>query len=239
MIKRIFSPNELDILPNTGIEAGKLRALLAAYGTNYDFCRFYISECAIIGGLNNDFIVCDFGKYDQSELDELADFFKFNGFTEIFCSRHLGEQFIKNYGFKGYGIYLMEFDEHNKAVLDPNVDNSPTLRNVYDILKTGFNIEFEPWYLDMSHRIRHGISCFRRLEGSVLSVQHNINGEVLLSQIVSLPEQRGRHITSKLILSVCAEYAPSKIFVLCESGLKGFYRKIGFKEHDKKFIISS
>ena len=238
MIKRIFSPNELDILPNTGIEAGKLRALLAAYGTKYDFCRFYTSENTIIGGLNNDFIVCDFGKYEESELDELAAFFKFSGFTEIFCSCHLGEPLIKKYGFNGHRIFLMNFDEHNKAVLDSRVDNSPTLREVYDILKTGFDIEFEPWYLDMSHRIRHGVSCFRRLEGSVLSVQHNINGEVLLSQIVSLPEKRGRHITSKLILSVCAEYAPSKIFVLCESGLKGFYQKIGFNKHDEKFIIS-
>ena len=90
MIRRVIAPEELAHLPQKGIEAQKIRALLLAYGTKYDFCRFYVSESVIICEMNGSFVVCEFDEVD--DISELADFFNFNGFSEIFCSEPLGKR---------------------------------------------------------------------------------------------------------------------------------------------------
>lgn len=118
------------------------------------------------------------------------------------------------------------------------VKNDPPLGEVYEVLKTAFDIEFEPWYLDMSHRIRHGVSSFRMLEGSVLAVQHNLNGEALLSQIATLPEARRHGNASRLILSVCAELAGSAVYLVCGDELKGFYERIGFRRERGAYCLN-
>ena len=41
MIARLDTAEQLSALPEKGIEAQKIRALLKAYGTSYDFCRFF------------------------------------------------------------------------------------------------------------------------------------------------------------------------------------------------------
>lgn len=235
MIRRVQPCGEAEFLsaiPKSGVEAGKLRSLLFSYGTTYDFCRFYYADNALIGVLNGDYILCSDGNVNVGELSE---FFMFNGFSEMFCSKETGEKLSEISGFSGHRILLMEF--FGKGIETYGIESAPPLDEVYRILKTGFNIEFEPWYLDMSHRTRHRVTEFRKLAGSVLAIQYNLNGEALLSQIVSLPEQRGKHITSKLILSVCRELALSRVFLLCENELKSFYEKLGFQITDEKYII--
>ena len=59
MIKRAFSNDELSKLPNKGIEAQKIRALLMAYGTKYDFCRFYYSECFVFCEMSGSYVVAE------------------------------------------------------------------------------------------------------------------------------------------------------------------------------------
>ena len=111
------------------------------------------------------------------------------------------------------------------------------LEEFYSILKTGFNIEFEPWYLDMSHRIRHGVTRTKRLGGSVLVIQHDLFGSALISQVATAPEYRGNGGASRLISAVCAELSESEVFVICEEELREFYEKNGFQKIGKKFII--
>lgn len=236
MIKRVLPCDEakfLSAIPKSGVEAGKLRSLFLSYGAAYDFCKFYSADNALLGCLNNDFILYA----DKADIGELAEFFAFSGFSEIFCSKETGEKLSEIPGFSGHKIFLMKFS--GESIESSVTENAPPLDEVYRILKTGFDIEFEPWYLDMSHRTRHGVTEFRRLDGSVLAVQYNLNGEALLSQIVSLPEQRGKHVTSRLILSVCRELVPSRVFVLCKKSLSGFYERLGFKITDEKYIIRS
>lgn len=225
MIRRALTESELNGLPNTGVEAQKIRALLVSYGLKYDFCRFYVGEwnagSAFLGGLNGSFVLSEIGKCDNNEL---AEFLIFSGFSEVFCSESAGE-LAANLPCRSQTVNVMRFEGVGVpcAVL-----TEPSLDNVYTILKTAFDIEYEPWYLDMSHRVRHGVTAFRMLNGSVLAIQHNINGEALLSQIATLPEKRGLGNARRLISAVCAELSDS-VYVICGDALLEFYNKLGFR----------
>lgn len=226
MIRRALTDTELDKLPKCGIEAQKIRALQLCYSFKYDFCRFYIGDfcagCAFLGGLNGSYVMSEIGECD---FEELAEFFSFGGFSEIFCSYAAGGRLAKRLQCCMQRVNVMRFE--GNAIPFVNETNPP-LDNVYSVLKTAFDIEYEPWYLDMSHRIRHGVAQFRMLNGSVLAIQHNINGEALLSQIATIPEKRGQGNARRLISAVCAELSKSMIYVMCEDMLLDFYRKSGF-----------
>lgn len=227
MIKRVRTDGELSGLPKHGIEAQKIRALQLCYGLKYDFCRFYVGEFsagrAFLGELNGDFVLSDSGECD---FEELAEFFAFGGFAGIFCSDTAGEHMARLLQCRLKKVNVMRF-EGSASPCRTEID--PPLDNVYDILKTAFDFEYEPWYLDMSHRIRHKVAGFRKLDGSVLAIQHNINGEALLSQVAAAPETRGRGNAGRLISAVCAELSDSAVYVVCEDKLLGFYNKLGFR----------
>lgn len=235
MIRRAVSEDELFRLPMRGVEAQKIRALLRAYGTKYDFCRFFVSDEFILCEMNGSFVVCELGKADT--VDELSDFFNFGGFSEIFCSTELGRRLQEHLYCIAKTVNLMRFRE--VAIGCAELEKSPSLGDVYGILKTAFEIDYEAWYADMSHRIRHNVAAARKLGDSALIIQHNLNGEALLSQIATMPGFRNRGNASRLISAVCAELFPSEIFVICEDDLTGFYRRIGFEPAGSKVVLTA
>ena len=238
MIKRAFSNDELSKLPNKGIEAQKIRALLLSYGTQYDFCRFFYSDCFVLGEMNGSYVVSEIVKeVSNSAIEELTDFFAFNGFTEIFCSESLGKRLSEFLHRSSKIVNLMHFNSITTYVSESYIDNNPPLEDVFNILKSVFDIDYETWYVDMSHRIRHNVAKVRKLNNSVLVVQYDINGEVLLSQIATSPEFQNKGNASMLIKAVCAELSDRDIFIICEDKLMPFYRKIGFDKISENSVI--
>lgn len=224
MTLRISSPEQLAALPEKGIEAQKIRALLAAYGTGYDFCRFYLhNKNSFLAEMGGSFVLC---AGNNADGEELAQFLDFNGCAELLCADDVGGKIISCLGAELSPVNVMRFEGEGVPC---EMECSPLLSDVYGIVGGVFGFEFEPWYLDMSHRVRHGVARCRKLEGSALVIQHEINGEALISQVATLPEQRGRGLSSRLLLSVCAELAGNDIFVICEDELISFYKKNGFE----------
>lgn len=214
------------------IEKQKILALAYCYGTKYDFCRFYKADNYVLCALNNSYILCGSG-----DIEELARFFSFSGYSEVFCSYKMGETLSNLLNCQNKKVNLMRFAGSGVACGD--MEHNVPLEEFFKILKTGFEIEFEPWYLDISHRIRHGVSQVRRLGNSVLVIQHDLNGSALLSQIATSPESRGKGSASRLILAVCAELLPSKAYLICEDHLTTFYNRIGFEVVQYKAVLLS
>lgn len=221
MIERIYTePN----LPKHGIVAQKIRALFQAYGTGYDFCKFYKQGRSVLAYLDGSLVLYADNRADYSEL---SDFIRLNGFTDFFCSAETANR-LSNYLTADYNSVLgMKFTGEPRTA---NITETDALSEVFGILSTGFEIEFEPWYLDMSHRIRHGVSRAFLLDNTAaLVVQHNINGEALLSQIAVVPSRRGQGCATKLIQAVCSELSPGECYVICERKMAEFYEKVGFR----------
>ncbi len=233
MIKRILCERELGALPLTGVEPQKIRALCRAYGFEYDFCRVYAQgERAFLSLLDGSAVLW---AAQGADFGELADFLRMNGFLELFCGGEAARELSARLGLAPRQALLMRFDGRAKEF---PVDYSPQLSDVYAIVGQAFGMEFEPWYLDLSHRIRHGVSTAALAGRSALVIQHRANGEALLSQVATDPRYTGQGSASKLILGVCAALSPDRVFVLCERRLEGFYARLGFTVQDVKYILN-
>lgn len=233
MITRIFFDSDFSALPEKGVEAQKIRALLLSYGTDYDFCRFFRqNESAFLAVLDGNAALCCGA---QTDFAELSCFLLMNGVSELFCSEAAADGLCSFAGLTRTDVNLMRFSGKGEPC---SFEHSPSLCEVYEILRTGFALPFEPWYLDMSHRVRHGVSRFALREGACLCVQHNIGGEALLSQVATLPELRGRKRATTLIKAVCAELSPCEVYVISGDSLVPFYEKAGFRFAEKKAVLT-
>ncbi len=234
MIARIFTIDELSLLPEKGIEAQKIRALFTAYGSDYDFCRFFRQGSSYISALDGSFVLCD---SPDADFDEIADFLLMSGFADIFCSEPAGSALADRLELKPHIVSLMRWDSSTETCPEPC--SSTPLSEVYSIIREGFDIEFEPWYLDMSHRVRHGVTrCFTSSDKAALVMQHNLNGEVLLSQVACRKAHRGQGIASQLVKAAAASLQPSEVYVICEDALVPFYKKCGFVPAGKNIILT-
>ncbi len=234
MIERIFGKDEVNGLPERGIEAGKIRALLDAYGTDYDFCRFFRQDGTYISALDGSFVLCAAA---DAYLDEIAQFLCLNGFAEVFCASDIGSILADKLSASCSEVNAMRFTGATLPIV--NYDNAPSLSDVYSIIREGFDIPFEAWYLDMSHRVRHGVSVCCTLEDkAALVIQHDICGEALISQVACRSAFRGQGHASSLVVSVASALSPSEVYVLCEDKLVSFYEKCGFVSAGRYAVIN-
>ena len=232
MKKQIYNAEEFSALPEKGIEAGKIRALYNAYGTKYPFCRFYRQGNCYISCLDGAFVVCG----EPQDAAELSQFLTVNGYTEIFCAEVTADRLSESLEAVSAEIFLMCF---SGGVIMAEPDFTPSLIDVYSIVSEGFDIPFEPWYLDMSHRVRHGVTrCAVLDDKTALVIQHDINGEALISQVACRKDSRGKGYALQLVTSVAASLAPSDVYVLCEDSLVSFYKKCGFEPVSVYCVLS-
>ena len=228
MTERIFAQEQLSALPEHGTAAQKIRALFLAYGGGYDFCRFFRQGDSYLAALDGSFIIC---AQPGADLRELAQFLTVHGFTGLFCDERTGEALAPMLCVRSETVNLMERTGGGSGKLPP--EKSPS--EVWQVIGSRFEIPFEPWYLDMSHRVRHDISrCFS--DGrAALVVQHELNGEALISQVSVLKEYEGQGFAGALVSRVCSALS-CRVQVLCEDRLRGFYEKCGFTLSPEKFI---
>ncbi len=224
-------------IPEKGAEALKIHSLFHSYGAGYDFCRFYCFNGGMLVALEKDYILYETGKLSDSDFEEIGGFLSFYGFKTLFCSERAGISLKKFLAGKYNPVNYMRF---NGSPLYEDINCDPNLSEVYAVLKTGFEIEYEHWYLDISHRVRHGVSmCCMLGKSAALVVQYNIKGEALLSQIAVIPEERGKGVGERFIRSVCGLPELRNVYAICENRTLGFYLHSGFIRQERKFIILS
>lgn len=229
MTERVFTAEQLSGLPEHGAAAQKIRALYAAYGGGYDFCRFFRQGSTFLAALDGSFVLCC---GSGTDWEELAGFLTMHGFTEIFCTEG-GAGFLGKYlPVQSNEVFLMSRDGSGSGAELPECAPSA----VWDIISSRFEIEFEPWYLDMSHRVRHGVTRCVSNGKAALVIQHELNGEALLSQVAVLPEHEHEGHARALINEVCHSLGGT-VQVLCEKSLTEFYKKCGFELSAEKYAV--
>lgn len=227
MIKQIFDVGGLD---ESRVTDGKAAALFRAYGGNTDFCRFYRQDDALlIASLDSDYVICNIG--GEPDFDELAAFVRINGFNSLLAEESVCGGLEKRLEAEFAHEALMEY--HGGHIPAPTEKNPP-LDSVYAILNVSFgDIPYEPWLLDTSHRIRHGVSDVYVLGKSTCTVLFDHGGYAFVTQVATAPEERGKGSAKRLLQSAAGERSlHAKTRLVCREAIIPFYEKCGFDRID-------
>lgn len=228
----------------------RVSALIKAYGTDQRFFNVWHQDFdTVIARLEGSFFVCE-GK--NTDFEELAFFLNFNPYFSRLSgkadvvekiSRFLTvEHEYRRCDFMTMPLKTAKSREKTLNKNDFEIDSSPKLKNVYDVIFESQSDEFriggfEPWYVDVSHRIRHGCARAYLLkdEGGprsacVVSAESDFAG--LISGVATIPQLRGRGFATAAVSRACCDLAQcGKQPVLeCLPSLAGFYGKLGFEK---------
>lgn len=137
---------------------------------------------------------------------------------------------------------IMKWNAH--LIEQTNRTISPNLHQVYSVLQAcsskAFQVpEFEPFYLDMSHRIRHGGATavgYEKEEKIIACAMTVAETEraAIIGAVAVLPEYQRKGIGTSVVQSLlhrCMAKHQKHIYVYCNSEQNvQFYRTIGFTD---------
>ena len=135
----------------------QIRSKAQAYGFHQSFAQFWTDGEAAYG--KTDGSVCIAGEI--TDADEARAFLSAVGTNEVVCSAENAEKLGLNITESGAILQKVL----RNGTVQPAEEISP--REIYAVLKAnGMVGEFEPFYLDLSHRMRHGAlrGCFGKWE---------------------------------------------------------------------------
>lgn len=233
MITKINCIDELDGYGKTDLYSVRIMSLASAYGTAYDFATFYRQICggkitAIISRLDGDITV----SCDNADLEEISEFVRIIGFASCLCGEKLSLDCSCTDGVVMSADKKCEF-----ALPGAVIDEYPKLMDIYNFDDYG-NTDFEAWYVDASHRIRHGaaaaytLSIGGRIAASAL-FSSIYNNNAVLTAVRTLPEFRRRGCGTALVSHMLCD-VKGTVFLMRENGRNEcFYSRMGFSNIGK------
>ena len=228
MIKLLEDSNILRSF--TDICGEKLKSLAISYGTAKPFCTFWQQ---IDGAGDITAVICKIGSavtvsLKNADRQELVDFLEFIGFDELICDETLGDEIVE---YDKEKIYAVE-----KAVNPQNVICSNLSFNEFsaiynqlaetdsDAIEVG---DFDSWYVDLAHRIRHGgaVAILREYGCGIGLLSEST---VIVNGIVVNPSSRSRGY-GKQILNYIENFGKTRSLAFCLETELNFYKKCGYK----------
>lgn len=224
--------------------ARRIKSHLLAYGTGYDFARFFVVE-------NNDSVlglICVFNstmmistlecrRFGDDVLAEIAGF--------ISMERPASVEFECEYAQKLSELLKDEYrgDTRTEFAFEPKnelpvlqVDELPKLDKVFDILKTCFPAladSYELWLADTSHRVRRGLSqSFLLGDYTTATIQYIIDGVALVGHVGTVPEERGKFHARQLLYWIGEKLTGDgfQVRLFARPHRVSYYNEIGFRE---------
>ena len=99
--------------------------------------------------------------------------------------------------------------------------------------------DFDGWYADMSHRIRHKIALALENQKGALVFSHITDTSAIISGIAVLPSERKNGVGTKLLSKGINSVSGRKVFACTDSATTDFYLKNGFIQTEMLGIYTS
>lgn len=218
----------------------RILSYLDAYGTGYDFCRFFVNDSGSVLLMINSTLIIAGEIFDR---EELVTFAEMNRPFRIEGSDRAIELMT---GIDGYQrlhrtIFKLHADENN-VIDESDINSEPKLDDVYDILSEGFPnlLDYPLWLADTSHRVRHGLSkVFSYKDMTTASIVYDIDGYVLVGQVATKISARGSGY-ARVFLKWLAKYVSEQdktAFLYALDTRESFYREIGFEVYNDEYVL--
>ncbi len=226
-IERIYS----SLSGRPDIFSGKIKALAESYGTGYDFLSFFVQDKGAVIGKYYGSSVISGNIPDEERAAELRSFLPTLG-KGVLMSRENAEKLgVWDTARKGYIMKFTDSAPRSGDLTREDVSTWLSYREIYDILKDGFDMSFDEWYVDINHNVRHGISTVYSVgNASTAAVMFTIDGISFVSAVATRPEMRGKGIGTKLIryIGKKEKEARNECLLICKEELLPFYKAAGF-----------
>lgn len=228
MIRRIYGALPPDY-PSDNVIVGRINAYYRAYGTGYDFCTFYEGDTSdnmlalYYGG--ELYVHCN----ENGDLQSIITFSEMLGAKAVMSDIKLSEE--------SKTLYIMTSGKM-PAVCNNRLKAEFTedYRTVFEILKSGFSLsdyQFDEWYADTCHRVRHGISRLIVMHyGSeptaTATVLFDDDKSCFLSHIAVRRDMQKNGIGTALLSCTANLLDNRKITLICKKNVQRFYISCGF-----------
>ena len=208
----------------------KILSNFIAYGTDYPFLCFWQGK----NDKKTTSILCKFedtifiSANDNANFDELREFLEVIGFSSLQAE----ESVLKSLGFANFDEYICL--SCDKAFASKYKPSSLNLEALYDVLFKGKDKnlappEFEGWYADLSHRIRHGTAVAvmeKELGGAIAS--HITPCSAVISGVKVANYSQGKGVGKTLIYNLLSLLSGKTVYTATDCKTADFYIKCGF-----------
>lgn len=230
MIKKTGSIEEL--APFQTAFGCRIQSAAAAYGFDEPFAQFWTQEDKAVLCKLDDAVVLDAAP--NADFEEITDFIRMTGAQKLLCSADAAEHIAFIPVCRGE---IMVYRNTGKPEVPAGFELNPSLRDIYALLcecatETFLPPEFEPFYLDLSHRIRHGaaLSAGIRQGETLVSCAVCVSkteDKAVISAVAAKPQRRG--FGRAALTALISQLQQKEIYVFRAQGEnEEFYRAFGF-----------
>ncbi len=215
----------------------KIEANLLSYGNKTDFLYVWYQQ----SGVDITALLC---KFEQSIIivaDASADFDEIKEFLNVVGFKNLqSTPFVLNKLGFDYNEYQVVFKMAEKGGTLPPM---PSIKTVYEILYGEENphikkVDFEGFYVDLCHRIRHVTAAAVLNESAVCVASHITKTKAVISGVATNKNARNMGLGSLALNELLKSLDGRKIFAAAENSVVPFYIKNGFTKCYKTAIYN-
>lgn len=231
--------NESDFIRDITTESElRICALKRAYGLDVPFIQFFADDMGCMASVMDGFCVV----YSRHELnEEWRTFLRMHADIRIIHSNEeviakLADEMEAPYK-KGEVMSLSNVS--SECTLHKFDPQNVSLREIYAFLDTIFDdlTPFDGWYVDVSHRVRHGC-CHIAIErdthesngliGSAMTIAET-DAAALIGGVATLPKYRGRGIATRCVSELLTLLPQKTVFIApSNENSARVYAKLGF-----------
>ena len=204
----------------------KIMAAFLAYGADYDFCKFYACGGGTVHIYNSSMVID--GNCDTEDVNILIEMAKPHS---IEVSGNMPLQLSNDYSKRHRTLFKAVSGETDISYDEIKVNQC--MEECFDILTESFDDfgSFDEWYVDISHRIRHGVSELYLCGKTTVTECFDIDGFVFVSGIATAASERGKGSARKMLYCLAEKFRAEgrEMYLFALDHRRTFYEAIGFE----------
>lgn len=233
MMKLVETLEELTCSADTPFGC-RIRSMAEAYGVGEPFSRFWVQDGGSAVAKLDDAAILE---ENDADPEELREFLGALDVRTLSCSEAAAEKLGLRAAAKGEILLRRGAVPGDTGA---GAERDPSLREIHELLcraaGDGFTPpEFEPFYLDLSHRIRHGAAAAAgiRRDGALAACAlcpAMTERSAVVSAVAVAPEHRREGLGRAVLAALTAALGREQVYVFRADGCnEEFYRSLGFQ----------
>lgn len=234
MIRKINLIEEL--APFGGTVFGcRILSTAEAYGMDEPFAQFWVQENHAAICKLDDAVALEAD--DAVDFDELRDLIRMTGAKRLLCGAAAAQRLGLPEAVSGE---VMVYQNNKNLISGADYELNPSLRELYALLcdcatETFTPPEFEPFYMDLSHRIRHKAAMAVGVRAGGILISCAIctaltADRAVVSSVATKPEIQRKGYGRAALAALITQLTQKEIYILrARNENEEFYRSFGFE----------